>query len=142
MERIKTTVRICGRDYTITGTGSEEQIKRVAVYVDRKMGELLHATRLPQPMVAVLTAMNIADDLMKAQDENTRLRRELLELKMGAGGSAAHASGTHAPYAGTTGAASGLESIAEASGAHRQQEEPTAPDRRNGDYNPSDEGIP
>ena len=81
MEKTKTTVRIGGRDYTITGTEPEEHIKRVAVYVDRKMEELLFATRLPQPMVAVLTAMNIADDLIKAQDENTRLRKELLAAK-------------------------------------------------------------
>lgn len=82
MEKTKTTVRICGRDYTITGTDSEEHIKRVAVFVDRKMEELLFATRMPQPMVAVLTAVNIANDLIKAQDENTRLRKELLQLKM------------------------------------------------------------
>lgn len=80
MERIKTTVRIGGRDYTISGTDSEEHIKRVAVYVDRRMEELVYATRLPQPMVAVLTAMNIADDLMKAQDENTRLRKQLMKV--------------------------------------------------------------
>lgn len=80
-ERTKTTVRIGGRDYTISGIGSEEQIKRVAVYVDRKMEELTFSTRLPQPMVAVLTAMNIADDLIRAQDENTRLRRELMEIQ-------------------------------------------------------------
>ena len=84
MEKTKTTVRIGGRDYTLTGTDPEEHIKRVAVYVDRKMEELLFATRLPQPMVAVLTAMNIADDLIKAQDENTRLRKELLAAKAAA----------------------------------------------------------
>jgi len=89
MERIRTTVRIGGREYTLTGVDSEEHMKRVAVYVDRKMEELTHATRLPQPMIAVLTAMNMADDLIKAQDENTRLRKELLEVKLGHGKKAA-----------------------------------------------------
>ncbi|MDR0896934.1 MAG: cell division protein ZapA [Oscillospiraceae bacterium] len=79
MDKIKTTVRIGGRDYTMVGVDSEEHIRRVAIYVDRRMDELAMATRLPQPMVAVLTAMNIADDLIKAQDENTRLRKELLQ---------------------------------------------------------------
>ncbi|MDR0928244.1 MAG: cell division protein ZapA [Oscillospiraceae bacterium] len=79
MEKIKTTVRIGGRDYTMVGVDSEEHIRRVAIYVDRRMEELSLATRLPQPMAAVLTAMNIADDLIKAQDENTRLRKELLQ---------------------------------------------------------------
>ncbi|MEG0767638.1 MAG: cell division protein ZapA [Clostridia bacterium] len=78
MEKTKTTVRIAGRDYTIVGNDSAEQIHRVAVYVDRKMEELQMATRMPPQMVAVLTAMNIADELIKAQDENTRLRSELL----------------------------------------------------------------
>ena len=88
MERTKTTVRIGGRDYTISGAGSEEQIRRVAMYVDRKMEELTFSTRLPQPMVAVLTAINIADDMIRAQDENTRLRRELLEARKASGGKA------------------------------------------------------
>ncbi len=79
--KTKTTVRIGGRDYTMVGVDSEEHMKRLAVYVDRKMEELMFATRLPQPMVAVLTAMNIADDLIKAQDENTRLRKEILEAR-------------------------------------------------------------
>ena len=82
MEKTKTTVHIGGRDYTMVGVESEEHIRRVAVYVDRKLEELTLATRLPQRMVAVLTALNIADDLIKAQDENTRLRRELLEAKV------------------------------------------------------------
>lgn len=80
--RTKTVVRIGGRDYTMVGAGTEEHMKRLAVYVDRKMDELMKATRLPQPMVAVLTAMNIADDLLRAQDENTRLRREILSARM------------------------------------------------------------
>lgn len=80
--KTKTTVRICGREYTITGTDSEEHIKRVAVFVDRKMEELQYASRMPQPMVAVLTAVNIANELMKAQDENTRLRRELMAAQL------------------------------------------------------------
>ena len=81
MEKTRTTVRIAGREYTLTGTDPEEHMRRVAVYVDRKMEELTLSTRLPQPMIAVLTAMNIADDLIKAQDENTRLRKELLEAR-------------------------------------------------------------
>jgi cell division protein ZapA len=81
MEKTRTTVRIGGRDYTIVGEDPPEHIKRVSVYVNRKMDELSYQARLPQPMVAVLTAMNIANDLIKAQDENTKLRRELMETR-------------------------------------------------------------
>lgn len=89
MEKTKITVRICGREYTISGTEPEAHIKRVAVFVDRKMEELMYASRLPQQMVAVLTAMNIASELMKAQDENTRLRKELLTARGAIGKKAA-----------------------------------------------------
>ena len=81
VEKIKTTVKIAGKEYTMVGTESEEHIRRVAVYVDRKMEELALTTRMPQNMVAVLTAMNIADDLLKAQDENTRLRKEIMQVQ-------------------------------------------------------------
>lgn len=79
MVKVKTTVTVGGRDYTMVGNDSAEHMHRVAVYVDRKMKELSMAAHLTGNMVAVLTAMNIADDLLKAQDENTRLRNELLQ---------------------------------------------------------------
>lgn len=81
MAKIKTTVRVAGREYTLVGEESEEHIRRVAIYVDRKMEELTLASRLNAQTVAVLTAMNIADDLLKAQDENTHLRKELMEMQ-------------------------------------------------------------
>lgn len=81
MAKIKTTVRVAGRDYTLVGGESEEQTRRVAICVDRKMTELALASRLDSQTVAVLTAMNIAEDLLKAQDENTSLRRELLSMQ-------------------------------------------------------------
>ena len=79
-QKNKTTVTICGKDYTMVGVESEEHIRRVAVYIDRQMEEMMCTYRLSQPMAAVLTAMNLADELLQAQDENTRLRRELLEM--------------------------------------------------------------
>lgn len=83
--KVKTTVTICGKDYTMVGVESEEHVKRVAVYVDRKMEEMMLTYRLSQPMAAVLTALNLADELMRAQDENTKLRKELL-ARQSAGG--------------------------------------------------------
>ncbi|NLG24403.1 MAG: cell division protein ZapA [Clostridiales bacterium] len=81
MEKIRTTVRIAGKDYAMVGYDSEEYVRRVAIYVDRKIQELSVATRLPSADLAVLTAINIADDMLKAHDENTRLRKELLQLR-------------------------------------------------------------
>ena len=77
MEKIRTTVRIAGKEYTLSGYDSEEYVRRVAAYVNRKLTELELATRLPSQQLAVLTSVSIADDLLKAHDENARLRKEL-----------------------------------------------------------------
>ena len=76
MEKIRTTVRIAGRDYAMASYDSEAHVQRVAHYVDRKMTELGLATRLPQQQLAVLTALNVTDDMLKAHDEANRLRKE------------------------------------------------------------------
>lgn len=78
MEKKKTVVRVAGKDYTLASIDPPEHVQRVGVYVDRKIQEIEAACRLPSHMVAVLAALNIADELLKITDENTRLRRELL----------------------------------------------------------------
>lgn len=76
MEKMRTTVKIAGREYSMTSYDTEEYVQRVATYVDRKMSELSLATRLPQQQLSVLVALNVADDMLKAHDENNRLKRE------------------------------------------------------------------
>ena len=90
MQKIRATVRIAGRDYTIASYDSQEYINRVAAYVDRKMSELAAATRLPAAQLAVLTAVNAADDMMKSRDEIRRLRAELDGLRARLEASEAH----------------------------------------------------
>ena len=81
MEKQKTTVRVAGRDYTLVSSDTPEYIARVAAYVDRKITETALATRLSVDKAAVLVSLNIADELMKAHDENSRLRREIAALR-------------------------------------------------------------
>ena len=81
MEKIRTTVSIAGREYAIVTHDSEEYVHGVAAWVDRRMRELSQATHLPGGQLAVLTAMNAADDMMKSREENRRLRRELDEAR-------------------------------------------------------------
>ncbi|MBQ8200716.1 MAG: cell division protein ZapA [Clostridia bacterium] len=83
MEKQKTTVRVAGKDYALVSSDSPEHLNRVAAYVDRQITETTFATRLPRDTVAVLVSLNIADELMKAHDENARLRRELNALRRG-----------------------------------------------------------
>jgi len=68
INRVK--VRISGEDYYIKGQASEEYIKRVAQYVDNKMYDLEKKyPNLSRTKLAVLTALNITDDLFKLKQE-------------------------------------------------------------------------
>ena len=80
-EKIRTTVRIAGKDYTIASYDSAEYVNRVAAYVNRKMNELGLATHLPAAQLAVLAAVNATDDMLKSRDEIDRLHRELDGLR-------------------------------------------------------------
>lgn len=81
MEKQKTIVRVAGRDYTLVSSDTPEYISRVAAYVDRQIRETSLAAHLPVDKAAVLVSLNMADELMKSQDENSRLRRELASLR-------------------------------------------------------------
>ena len=65
----------------MSGYDSENYMRRVAIFVDRKISELSMVTRMNVQDSAVLTAVTVADDLIKAQDENRRLSRELDEVR-------------------------------------------------------------
>ena len=84
MKKNKVGVHLMGHDYTLLTDQSPEQVQRVARYVDRKLRETAITTRAAEPMVATLTSMTLADELFRAQDENVRLKRELLLLQSGA----------------------------------------------------------
>ena len=80
MQKVRTTVKIAGKDYNIAGYDSEEHVQRVAAHVDRAMNELALTTHLPPAQLAVLTAVNAVDDMMKSRDEIRRLRKEIEQL--------------------------------------------------------------
>lgn len=81
MEKSRTTVRIAGKEYTMMGTDTSDYIHRVALYVDRKMQEIGVMTNLATNDLAILTSLNIADELIKSQDDNAKLRKDLAEAK-------------------------------------------------------------
>ena len=80
MEKQKITVTVAGKNYTLVSGDQPEFVKRVAAYVDRKLNETAAVTNLPSAQAAVLTCFNLAEDLLKAQDENTMLRRQNEQL--------------------------------------------------------------
>ena len=81
MEKTRTMVKICGKEYVMAGYESEEYIHRVAIYVDRKMTELKgQYVNLNPNTLSVLTAINIADDVLKLQEQFDELSKEYQDL--------------------------------------------------------------
>jgi cell division protein ZapA len=75
------TLRIAGRDYTVTSADAPEHVRRTAVYMDRKIAEMATSGFVNRETAAVLAGLTVADELLTAQDDNTRLRRELMEAR-------------------------------------------------------------
>lgn len=60
-----TTVKVFGIEYPIIGPEDPAYTRRVADYVDKKMREIAQQSRvLDQSKLAVLVAMDIADELL------------------------------------------------------------------------------
>ena len=81
-ENNRVTVKIYGQEYTIAGDTPREHIMRVADYVNTKMHEIAKA--LPGGSVsslAVLSAVNVADDYFTAVEKlsSLKLQNEQLE---------------------------------------------------------------
>ncbi len=82
MQKNKAVVSVHGKEYTVVSTDAPEYMQRVAGYVDRRMNELAMATYLPEQRLYALTALNLADELLKSKDENNALRKELTQLRV------------------------------------------------------------
>lgn len=81
MAKQKITVKIAGKDFTISSEESEEYIQRIAGYVNTRMNELSAISSLNDTQLAILTAINAADDMMKSREEIRRLRKELMDIQ-------------------------------------------------------------
>lgn len=81
MDKIKTVVRIDDREYVLAGHESESYMHEVAIFVDKKMREVHSVCEsLNTSMTAVLTAVNLADELIKERRKSAELERQVREL--------------------------------------------------------------
>ena len=79
-EPVKITVEIFGEKHVVRGEGTAPYIQGLAHEVDKKMR--LIAQRLPRlgiSQIAVLTALNLADELAKLREEQETLMQLLGE---------------------------------------------------------------
>ena len=81
-EKNKVAVRIAGNEYVITGSESPEYIQKIALFVDRKVMEITRKNHLlSTSMASVLAAINMADEMFRANEELKNTASVLSELK-------------------------------------------------------------
>lgn len=82
MEDNKVNVKIYGQEYVIAGKKGREQIVQVAAYVDNKMHEIANAvSSCSVSDLAVLSAVNIADEHFESQEEVVELKKLNVQLE-------------------------------------------------------------
>ena len=70
-------IEICGEEYVLKGNESIEYMKKLAHYVNKMMKDISNRNfKLPLNKVAILTALNIADEYYKIRKEYERLSHE------------------------------------------------------------------
>ena len=81
-EMNKVIVNINGSEYPMVGEKSEQHMLNVARYVDEEIRRISEANpKLSASVVAILSAVNIANELFECGEENDKLSKENKELK-------------------------------------------------------------
>ena len=79
------TVTIFGKEYTLRGQAETDYVQQVAAFVDKRMSEVARGTTMASTArVAILAAVNIADELFREQrrrhEENATLEDRSVQL--------------------------------------------------------------
>jgi cell division protein ZapA len=73
-------VHILGQKYTIRGDAPEQYIKELAAYVDEKLKEVFNSAPGITPLkAAILTSLNIADELQKLKEAQETITKDIEE---------------------------------------------------------------
>lgn len=76
------TIKINGIEYNLKGDEKEEYLRTVGNYVDKKIKNILENNeKLSTADAAILTALNVADDMFKTGIENDELVDKLERMK-------------------------------------------------------------
>jgi cell division protein ZapA len=71
-------VNIFGAEYVLKATENEDEIKQIAAYVDQKMREIDQGQALGSNLkIAILVALNIAEELFQTQKYQERLIEQI-----------------------------------------------------------------
>jgi cell division protein ZapA len=71
-------IKVFGQTYSVKTDAEEDHIHAVAKYVNDKIEEITKKTRTVSSLnVAILTALNIADDLLREKETRMAILREV-----------------------------------------------------------------
>ena len=73
----RVTMTICGTEYTLIAEEDAAYMEKVGALVDKEMRELMDSAHMSRDAAAVLAAVNLADQLTKAQEGAENLRRQV-----------------------------------------------------------------
>ena len=73
----RVTVSICGEEYTFVAEEAPSYMQKVGAYVGTKMDEMLTGAKVGRTDAAVLTAVNLTDELFKSQAAAEQLRSQI-----------------------------------------------------------------
>jgi len=69
-------LEILGREYTVKSDEGEERVKKIGEYVNQKIQEITENTKTISTLnVAVLAALNIANDFFELQEKQKKYTR-------------------------------------------------------------------
>lgn len=82
MEKTRTVVQIAGMTFKLSGTDSEEYIKKIAAYLNKKIDEVQAAyPSLSTINCALLAALNITDELHKLHEAYEAMDSRIDQLR-------------------------------------------------------------
>ncbi len=80
MQKQSIKVQIGGMEYSLKADAGSDYVQRIAAYVDEKFRRLSEKTSVTsQTKIAVLTALNIADELFRLKEKYDQLVKTVEE---------------------------------------------------------------
>ena len=73
----RVTMSICGTEYILVAEEDAAYMEKIGNMVDAEMQKLMDSAHMSRDAAAVLAAVNLADELCKAQENADNLRRQL-----------------------------------------------------------------
>ncbi len=100
----RVVISICGEEYTLVADETPSYMQKVGSYVSDKMTDVMNAAKVGRTDAAVLTAVNLTDELFKSQTAAEQLRGQIKGYldeasKAQSGGQRAQAGGLPPPAA-------------------------------------------